>query len=83
MAARGVFNDLARPVERLLGSPPGTPVPSAPYSRSLRLKVSIPRIVGITIKVIAVHGKLREMIQDVSGRRGMSQRVELMEYEKN
>jgi hypothetical protein len=45
--------------------------------------VSIPGIVGITIKVIAVHGKLREMIQDVSGRRGMSQRVELMEYEKN
>jgi hypothetical protein len=43
----------------------------------------MPGIVGITIKVIAVHGKLREMIQDVSGRRGMSQRVELMEYEKN
>ena len=33
-----------------------------------RLKVSIPGIVGVTIKVIVVHGELREMIPDVSGR---------------
>jgi hypothetical protein len=27
-------------------------------------------IAGVTLKVIIVHGDLREMIQDVSGRRG-------------
>jgi hypothetical protein len=45
--------------------------------------VSIPKIVGVTIKVIVVHGELRERIPEISGRRGMSQRVELMQYEKN
>jgi hypothetical protein len=33
----------------------------------LRLKVSIPGVVGVPIKVIGVHGELRERIQDVSG----------------
>ena len=37
----------------------------------LRLKVSVPGIVGVTIKVIVVHGELRERIPDVSGRWGM------------
>ena len=37
----------------------------------LRLKVSIPGLVKVTIKVIVIPGDLREMIQDVSGRRGM------------
>ena len=51
---------------------PGTPVPSAPYSPYLlRLEVSVPGIVGVTIKVIVVHGDWREMIQDVTGRRGI------------
>ena len=51
---------------------PGTRVPSAPYSPSLlRLKVSVPGIVWVTIKVIVVHGELREKIPDVSGRWGM------------
>jgi len=35
------------------------------------LKVSIPGVVGVPVKVIVVHGELREMIQDVSGRWGM------------
>ena len=34
----------------------------------LRLKVSIPGVVRVPIKVIVIHGDLREMIQDVSGR---------------
>jgi hypothetical protein len=33
----------------------------------LRLKVSIQGVVGVTIKVIVVHGELREKIPDVSG----------------
>ena len=37
----------------------------------LRLKVSIPGVVGVTIKVIIVHGELRERISEVSGRRSM------------
>jgi hypothetical protein len=37
----------------------------------LRLKVSVPGIVGVTIEVIVVHGELREMIHDVSGRRSV------------
>ena len=49
----------------------GTPVPPAQYSWTLRLKVSIPGIVGVTIKVIVVPGELRERIPDVSDRRAM------------
>jgi hypothetical protein len=49
---------------------PGAPAPSAPYSLSFIVKVNIPGTVGGTIKVIVVHGELRERIPDVSGRRG-------------
>jgi hypothetical protein len=38
----------------------GTPVPPASYSRSLRLKVSAPGVIGVTIRAIVVHGELRE-----------------------
>jgi hypothetical protein len=34
----------------------------------LRLKVSIPGVVGVPIKVIVFYGELRELIQDISGR---------------
>jgi hypothetical protein len=37
----------------------------------LRLKVRIPGVVWVTIKVIVVHGKLRERIPEVTGRWGM------------
>jgi hypothetical protein len=37
----------------------------------LGLKVSLPGVVGVPIKVIVVPGELREMIQDVSSRWGM------------
>jgi hypothetical protein len=33
----------------------------------LRLKVSLPGVVGVPMKVIVVHGELTEMIQDTSG----------------
>ncbi len=39
-----------------------------PVFLTLRLKVSIPGIVGVTIKGIVVHGELRERISEVSGR---------------
>ena len=67
---RSVFNGLGRPVKRFEVQP-GTPVPSLPYSWSLRLDVRVPGIVGVPIKVIVVHGELRERISEVSGRWGM------------
>jgi len=42
----------------------------------LRLRASIPGVVGLTIKMIVVHGDLRETIKDVSGRGGMGLRSE-------
>jgi hypothetical protein len=35
----------------------------------LRLKVSIPGVLGVLMKVIVTHGDLRERIPEVSGRR--------------
>jgi hypothetical protein len=42
-------------------------LPPIPHLFS-RLKVSIPGIVGVPMKAIVVHGKLRKMVQDLSGR---------------
>ena len=53
---RGVFNGLGRPVKRFEVHP-GTPVPSVPYSWSLRLDVRVPGIVGVTIEVIITERK--------------------------
>ena len=33
-----------------------------------QLEVSLPGVIGVPIKVILIHGELRKMIQDVSGR---------------
>ena len=59
---RGVFNHWGRLLSRF-ESPPGTPVPSTGSFRPLfllllRLKVGIPGVVRIAIKVIVTHGDL-------------------------
>jgi len=59
---------LSRPKQSQREAHRGTPVPSPPCSRSLRLKVIVPGVVGLAIKMVVVHGERREMIQDVSGR---------------
>ena len=43
-------------------------LPSPICHLCLRLKVSLPGVVGVAVKVIVVQGELREMVQDVSGR---------------
>jgi len=59
------FGEAPRAVLRLIQAhrflPPPTP------HLCLRLKVSVPGVVGVPMKVIVVQGELREMIQDVSG----------------
>jgi len=64
----GALSTIGRGSSGVFEAHPGTPVPSVPYSGSLRLNGSAPEIVGVTIKVIVVDEELREMIQDVSGR---------------
>ena len=63
------FAEVRQAVLRLIGAHRFLPPPIAHLL--LRLKVSIPGIVGVTIKVIVVPGELRERIPDVSGRRSM------------
>jgi hypothetical protein len=68
-AGRGAFNDWARVARPFLGSSGHTgSFPPPILLLFLRLKVSIPGVVGFPMKVIVVHGELRELIQDVSGR---------------
>ena len=59
------YGEVSRAVLRLIRAHRFLPPPI--LHLFLRLKVSIPGVVGVPIKVIVVHGELREMIQDVSG----------------
>jgi hypothetical protein len=66
---RRLFPRFAEVRQGFLGSAEhtGSFRPLFPYL-FLRLKVSLPGVVGVTIKAIVVHGDLRETIRNVSGK---------------
>ena len=68
----GAFTMIWRNYSGVFESHPGTPIPSASYSLSLRLKVSIPGMVGVTMEAIVVHGEWRERIPGISGNWGIA-----------
>jgi hypothetical protein len=66
---QGAFSTIGGGFSGRFAAPPGTPVPSAPDSPPLPTTEGIPPRGSPAfrgIKVIVVHGDLREMIQDVS-----------------
>lgn len=52
------FSTIWRGSSGVFEAHPGTPVPCAPHLYSLRLKISVPAIVRVSIKGIVIHGEL-------------------------